>query len=270
MRRCRPWLGTFVEIEADDVQAIEAGFAAIETVHNLMSAHDPLSELSRINRGERLRLSAETLAVLDRAQFWFDSSDGAFDPAAAGKAAIASGVLPIHPGQPLPACDLRFNALSLEDDMAELTGPACLDLGGIAKGYAVDAAIAVMIDAGAEHGFVNAGGDMAAFGEARSVDIVDPRTRFTNVRLDLADAALATSAGLQSDAGLDFDHLLGRNHAFVSVTVVAPRAIDADALTKIAFCDHPRLCVLLELAGARALGMVADGRVVELGLAEAA
>ena len=70
IRRCRPLLGTLVEITGDRIEHLEAGFAAIERVHGLMSAHLPDSELSRLNRdGARapVPLSAWTAAVLARA-----------------------------------------------------------------------------------------------------------------------------------------------------------------------------------------------------------
>jgi thiamine biosynthesis lipoprotein len=67
MRRCRPLLGTFVEIDAESEIAIAAGFAAIERVHQLMSAHDPDSELSRVNRSAHrapVAVSADTAEVI--------------------------------------------------------------------------------------------------------------------------------------------------------------------------------------------------------------
>lgn len=260
MRRCRPSLGTLVEIEADSDAVIEAGFAAVVRVHNLMSAHEPESELSRINCGERVRLSPDTKAVLERAFFWFRKSGGVFDPAVAGRAAIKSGALPVHPGQSDPS-EADFSVLIIEDGQAWLSRPACIDLGGIAKGHAVDAAAAAMKGAGAARGLVNAGGDMFAFGDPQAVGVVDPATREPRLRLMLDDRALATSAGLRLEDGLTFDHLpFGR---FQSVTVEAARAIDADALAKIVWAGHPRLAELLSLADARAVAIAADGTIVD-------
>lgn len=268
MRRCRPWLGTLVEIEADSDAAIEAGFAAVGEVHRLMSAHDPMSELSRINRGERVSLSPHLLTVLERALFWFRLSDGAFDPAVAGRRALAREALPLHPGQSRPG-PAGLSSLAIDDGHAWLTSTACLDLGGIAKGHAVDAAAAAMRAAGARTGLVNAGGDLFAFGNPQPVDIVDPQTREPRLRVMLVDRALATSAGLSSEKGLRSDHLpSGR---FQSVTVEAARAIDADALTKIVWAGHSRLSELLSFADARVVAISADGSVVEpASLSEAA
>src|SRR5262249_44259358 len=88
IRRCRPLLGTFVEITASGIeesrlhQAADAAFDAIDEVHRLMSPYDPASELSLLNRGalERtVRVSPPTFEVLRRAQRIADQSSGAFD-----------------------------------------------------------------------------------------------------------------------------------------------------------------------------------------------
>lgn len=260
MRRCRPWLGTLVEIEADIDTAITAGFDAVAAVHRSMSAHDPASDISRINRGERVPLGRHLCAVLERSIFWFRASDGLFDPTAAGRRALASGALPLHPGQSEPG-NADLSVLRLDGANAWLDRPACLDLGGIAKGHAVDAAVAAMRAAGAKRGLVNAGGDLAAFGEVRSIDIVDPVTRRPRLCVRLDNRALATSSGIIAPEGLDFGHLpVGAYH---SVSVEAARAIDADALTKVAWAGHPRLPALLALADARAVAVDADGAIVD-------
>src|SRR5438045_6184757 len=103
--RCRPLLGTFVEVTADREDAIEAAFAAIEKVHRLMSAHEPESDVSRINRGGHLRaieVHDWTARVLERALFWSKRSEGAFDVVRAGKAAVERSLLPRHADQPQP------------------------------------------------------------------------------------------------------------------------------------------------------------------------
>lgn len=268
MRRCRPWVGTLVEIEAQDQATIEAGFAAIERVHRLMSAHDPDSELTRLNRGQAVALSPDSLTVLDRALYWFRCSGGLFDPAVAGRNALATNALPRHDGQQLPDAQATFAALVIEDGFAWLDRPACLDLGGIAKGHAVDAAVAAMRMAGATSGLINAGGDLFAFGPPQPVDVVDPVSRTPCFRIMIENRALATSAGLAGDHGLEFAHL--PKGPWISVSVEAARAIDADALTKIAFAGHPQLAELLGLAGARAAAISRTGTVVELGLKAAA
>lgn len=238
MRRCQPWLGTYVEVESDGLPAIEAAFAAIAQVHQLMSAHDPDSELSRINcAGHRqaITVSASTAEVLRCAQRWAELSGGVFDVARAGREALARGALPRHPGQLAPDPCADWNAICLEGCEVRLDRPACLDLGGIAKGYAVDLAITAMGEAGATRGLVNAGGDLRVFGDQPlPITIPDPQSRQPLVMTSLENAALATSAGLlDAFDRLDFTHLPPAARDRVSVTVRAQTACDADALTKI-------------------------------------
>lgn len=238
MRRCRPWLGTYVEVACDELTALDAAFAAIAQVHRLMSAHDPDSDLSRINCGghrQAITVGAPTTEVLRRALRWAELSGGAFDIIQAGRESLARGALRRHPGQPSPDPCADWNVVRIEGTDVSLDRPACLDLGGIAKGYAVDLAIAVMREAGAVRGLINAGGDLRGFGDhAHSIAIPDPHSRQPLVMTSLDNAALATSAGSPDALGrLDFGHLPRSALDWISVTVRAPEACDADALTKI-------------------------------------
>ena len=238
MRRCQPWLGTYVEVECAAATQANAAFAAIAQVHRLMSAHDPDSELSRINCGghrQAIAVSAPTADVLRRALRWAEVSGGAFDIVRAGRDSLARGALPQHPGQPAPDPGADWTAVRLAGIDVSLDRPTCLDLGGIAKGYAVDLAITALRNAGASRGLVNAGGDLCVFGaEPRSIAVPDPQSRQPLVMTTLGNAALATSAGLPGALDrLDFSHLPRATRDWISVTVRAQNACDADALTKI-------------------------------------
>ena len=262
-RRCRPLLGTFVEIEAASESAIEAGYAAIAKVHRLMSAHEPDSDLSRVNRFAHLgpvEVHAWTALVLERALFWAKESEGAFDPVRAGKAAIESGYLPRHPGQPEPAA-AHWSWLELQGRSIRLLKPGCIDLGGIAKGFALDKAIEAMRRAGADRGLVNAGGDMAVFGpQPWPAHIADPVTRSPRIEIVLDNEALATSAAV--DGG--WAHLPGADQCWLSASVRARSAMDADALTKALLSGSPQAHRCLDLACATALRIACDGSVEEV------
>ncbi|MEO6198716.1 MAG: FAD:protein FMN transferase [Sphingomicrobium sp.] len=266
MRRCRPLLGTFVEITADDAAAIDAAFAEVDRVHRLMSAHEPDSELSLINRFAHLRpvaVSAATAEVIERALHWSRASDGAFDVVRAGGQAIERGALPLHHDQPWPNPSSNWQSVRIADRAVILDQPACLDLGGIAKGYAVDCAIAALRSAGVPRGLVNAGGDMRGFGpDPWSVAVPNPLDRQTVATTDLTDSALATSAGLMARRhALSFDHLPGAHRNWISVTVRAGIACDADALTKIVWANAPALVDILAGANADAFAVRSDGAI---------
>lgn len=261
LRRCRPLLGTYVEVTADEIDAIDAAFEAITVTHRLMSAHEPGSDVSRINRfahEEPVEISDPTREVLERALQWRKLTAGIFDVARAGARSLETGRIPRHADQPLPTSA----QLSLNGSRAHLSAPGCIDLGGIAKGYAVDRAVAAMRCAGARRGLVNAGGDLFAFGaEPWRVEVVHPQSRRAVLEIELSNEALATSAMLSDGSA---EHL-PEGRQWVSVSVRAPNACDADALTKLAWAGHSDLKDLLGKFGAVALGICADGRVEAIG-----
>lgn len=243
MRRARPLLGTFVEVEAGGLPdaalgpAVDAAFAAIERVHRLMSFHEPESDLSRLNRRAAIAPVAVdpwTIKVLHRARQLFELTDGLFD-CAVGYEAMQCGLVPsqgldhIRPG--------TFSAVEFRsDNRIGFAARIGLDLGGIAKGFAVDRAVAVLRAHGAREALVNAGGDMRVMGEtAQPVFIRCPGDDRHVVQAGLLrNAAIATSAaggtmrkGAGNGTGLVVETL------DAAYSVVAPTCLLADALTKV-------------------------------------
>jgi len=138
--------------------------------------------------------------------------------------------------------------------------PVWLDFGGIAKGYAVDLAVARLRRAGVHTGAVNAGGDLRVFGTLE--ETVHVRSPFDASTLwpvaALKDSACATSAsGAVARRGAD----AADGPEPRSVTVLAPTACAADALTKIVWQQGELAGQLLRKARARALVVRADGSV---------
>ncbi len=267
-RRARPLLGTLVELRAQGASAtafdvaVDAAFDAIAHVQALMSFHEAGSDLRRIARaraGERLAVHPHTAAVLRRAQRWARASGGAFDAGCAPRA-VAQGWLPA-PTDAAPPGDLPFeDALRLDGHEVHVHAPVWLDFGGIAKGYAVDLAVARMRRAGLLSGAVNAGGDLRVFGALEETVVV--RSPFDASELwpvaALRDGACATSA---SGAVARRDGAAGDGSAPRSVTVLAPTACAADALTKIVWQQGERAVALLRRARASALVVRDDGSV---------
>lgn len=250
VRRARPLLGTLVEIEVGGVgesagqRALEEAFAAVAEVQRRMSWHDPASVLSQINR-EAARHTVEvdewTFEVLAAAAEMHRVSGGVFDVTVAPHLE-ALGFLPPTGA---PASAATFADVELRPDRTvRLHRPGVrLDLGGIAKGFAVDQAIAALRRGGVPRGLVNAGGDLRAFGDApfpvaiRHPD--DPRATLTTVPLQ--NAALATSAHYFADRlvpgsalGPIINPRTGAQARHIrSATVRAATAMRADALTKV-------------------------------------
>jgi thiamine biosynthesis lipoprotein len=227
-----------------------------------MSAHEPNSDVSRINRlahVSAVEVADWTALVLERALFWSKRSEGTFDVVRAGKTALARGDLPRHADQPEAEAS-HWTWIELQGPWVRLLKPACIDLGGIAKGFAVDQAVEAMREAGATRGLVNAGGDLAAFGpKPWPVAVADPVGRRPIVELAVCDAAIATSGLIHGSSA----HL-PPGARWQSVTVRAAKCCDADALTKIVWTAPSNLHELVARAGASALGIRADGRVEDI------
>jgi thiamine biosynthesis lipoprotein len=283
MRRARQLLGTFVEIAvagappADMEAAVEAAFAAVATVHRLMSFHDEASDISRLNRNafdHPVAVHRWTFEVLDTALEFHRRSAGVFDIGVA-PALQALGMLPRRDGEaPLPvamAKDADAIALLSDGTVRFRDRGVRIDVGGIAKGYAVDRAVEVLRLCGMGEGVVNAGGDLAVFGpHPHAIHIRDPRQPARPMcQVGLSDAALASSAGrfdpLASGEPAGSAVIDPRNgapvHGVVGATVRAPACVVADALTKIVMAAGEGAGPLLESCGASALFVTAAGGV---------
>jgi thiamine biosynthesis lipoprotein len=160
------------------------------------------------------------------------------------------------PSQERPPARSQRELLALEAGWrVRKLAPGWIDLGGIAKGYAVDLAVAALEAAGAAGGCVNAGGDLRVFGPAGyPVAVRSPSAPGAAAsRFMLLDAALATSGiyfSMRSHQGRQVSALVdarvGEPLAFDrSASVRAPRCVLADALTKVVLATgdihHPAL-----------------------------
>ncbi|HEX2644045.1 MAG TPA: FAD:protein FMN transferase [Thermoanaerobaculia bacterium] len=270
-QRAQPWLGTLVSIrvaaEPDlATRAMGAAFDEIGEIHRQMSFHDPASELSRLNtraHREPQAVSARLRRVLSVSLALAHATGGSFDPTI-GRRLVEQGRLPAPAGDASDP-DARWHDVALErDGRVRFRRPLWLDLGGIAKGYAVDRAIACLRRQGVASAVVNAGGDLRSFGPPHVVWVRDPADPGRNLPLlEIGNAAVATSAGYFNDhpphsaivdprtgAGLGDD---------CSVTVCARRAIWADGLTKAVLADPTGSVALLRRLGASAVLLDRNG-----------
>jgi thiamine biosynthesis lipoprotein len=235
LRRLRIALGTWMAIEATAesealaAYAMEEAFAAVGEVERCMHPKRQGSDIARLHSAPplvRTPIHASTWEVLRLAQRLNELTGGVFDPC-----------LPRRPGR---LTDLELSAPSAgPPPWVVRRAPVALDLGGIAKGYAIDCAIGALRAAGCNAGAVNAGGDLRLFG-ARGETVLLRQRDHAYQPLVLQNAALAVSdldeprrppghRGYYVRTGAA---AAGRRYA----AVVAPEAMTADALTK---------CVLL-------------------------
>ena len=146
-------LGTFVAIQglgtldaAAQTHTLDLACEAFQTVERAMHPTRPGSDLARIAAapaGALISVHPWTFEVLSLSLKLWRSSGGQFDPC-------------------IPEASASIGDLQLVAPSSLLTPPgtALLDLGGIAKGFAIDKAVDVLIEHGCSAGLVNAGGDM--------------------------------------------------------------------------------------------------------------
>ena len=277
IRRARPLLGTFVEVEiaaaSRSMAAIDAAFEAVAQVHRLMSFHERDSDVSRLNREACHRPTVVhpwTFRVLEAAVEMHRRSNGVFDIAIA-PALQAMGLLPSTSGNGAIVRGPRLrDVIELLDGEAVRFRRAdiAIDLGGIAKGFAVDRALEVLRAYGAESGLVNAGGDLAAFGaQPQTIHIRHPRNPGQVVcRLEICNEALASTARrcdpfqtAETASCAVINPTTGQPPQSIDGTTVrAPSCMIADALTKVVMISGTDAGDLLEHYDAGALMVSRD------------
>jgi thiamine biosynthesis lipoprotein len=276
-------LGTFVDIDVDDVDqryaegAVEAAFAAVADVHRLMSFHEADSDVSRLNRSASsgaVPVHVWTYEVMEMAVDMNRRSAGAFDIGVA-PTLQQLGQLPSDEERPVTAGASVPMADALEllgDNQIRFTHPSLrIDLGGIAKGFAVDRAIDALRSHGVRSAIVNAGGDLAAFGpEARTIHVRDPRSPDRLIcQVDVSNQALASTgrrfdpfrSAAASDSAVIEPKTRTPTHAVHGATVRAPSCMVADALTKIVMIAGTEAAAPLGHYRASAIFVSADGDV---------
>lgn len=272
MRRTQPWLGTLVTVAVHGATGARAealcrrAFAAIARVHALMSFHEPNSDVSRLNREawrSAVSVDALTFDVLRLARRISTGSDGVFDVSVAPRL-VASTLLPRPPGAPQPDLRARWQDIQLlRGRRVRFTKPLWVDLGGIAKGYAVDAALRAAGPLRRATLSINAGGDLRVAGpQALPVALaVVGRPEQSLPQLRVSNAAVASSQGLATSdrrsRNAQGPHRHGRTRrpapAARFVTVVADRCAIADALTKVVIARGRAAAPVLRQFGAEAL-----------------
>ena len=283
LRRARPLLGTFVEIDVDDGEgqdaevAVEAAFAAVTDVHRLMSFHEADSDVSRLNRSassEAVAVHPWTYEVMEMAVDINQRSAGAFDIGVASTLQQL-GQLPADEESRLtPATGIPMSEAIelLADNRIRFTHRSVkIDLGGIAKGFAVDRAIDELRGHGVRSAIVNAGGDLAAFGpEARTIHVRDPRFPDRLIcQVDVRNQALASTGRrfdpFRSAAAADSAVIEPKTrtpvHAVHGATVRASCCMIADALTKVVMLAGTEAAAPLSHYRASAIFVSADGDV---------
>ena len=250
----------YADNQAKADAAAEAAFGRIQQLNDIMSDYDADSELSKLSRtsgqGSEVPLSHDLWFVLQHAQALAARSDGAFDVTVGPYVILWRQARrqhklpePARLAQARKSVGYKLVRLNPKRQSAELLAPDMrLDLGGIAKGYAVDEALKVLRRLGIHQALVEGGGDLAVTDpppakkgwrvEISPLDATNaPPKRFAL----LQNAAISTSGDLYQRLEIDgkrYSHIVDphtgiglTDHSLVSV--IAPDSITADSLTKV-------------------------------------
>ena len=286
-------MGTMVQIkvpvpsgtdERSVNEMISKAFDEIRRVESVFSVYIESSEISRINRlqkDEELKISDEAFDLIKRSLAATGKTGGAFDITVKPlvdlwKKAKESGIMPSK--EEIEAARGRTGWKGVQLDAQNRTikflkTGMSLDLGGVAKGYATDAAIKVLKDGGISRGIVNCGGDMFCMGKPSAkkpwrIGIRHPRKKDrVFLEIVLEDKAADTSGDYEKYFTLDgkrYSHIIDPRTGFpigdgvVSATVLANDSATADIYATA-------LCILglkgfsaLEAEGLDAIIMLKD------------
>ena len=280
IRRRVPVMGTVADVgvvhrdERLAQRAIGAAIAELRAVETTMTRFDPDSEVGRANRLAATRavpVGAATAEVVADALDWARASAGAFDPTLGLAAELWDVKRRSSPPAPEDVRALAGAGLFRQLELGRSKGrpvlvfhdPAIrLDLGGIAKGYGVDRAVAALREWGVTDALVNVGGDLYAMGVSDDGDPWEVGVRDPDDAARLAatfrvsDRAVATSGDYQQY----FEHRGRRYHHLLDPRTGEPRQTDVRSVTIAA--DR---CSAADAAGTAVFGLSPDAarRLIE-------
>ena len=262
------------------LRAIAEAEREVHRLETVFSRFDPDSELSALNRRGTLRVGPELLEVIDLALGARERTGGRFDPTV-HDALVAAGYdrtfeeVPAdgRRGDAVPSGALRCAGsvrVDRESRSIELDRGVHLDLGGIAKGYAVDRAATILAELGPC--LVDAGGDIAAHGAGWPIGLDTPDGTLT---LELGDGAVATSGRDRrrwTRGSEELHHIIDPGTGLpaagdlLRVTAVAATATDAEVRAKALFLAGAEVAEREANASATpALLVTLDGRTIFAG-----
>ncbi len=285
-------MGTRVAVEAwhEDPavadSAVEAVLAEMRRVDALMSHYKPGSELSQVNAGAAsgpVAVAPELAALIGRALGFSALTEGAFDITYASVGYLYDYRARARPSEAeiaarLPAVDWRNVEVDANASTVRFTRAGVrIDLGGIAKGHAVDRGVEILRGLGIAHGTVTAGGDSRILGDRLGrpwiVGIRHPDDRERVIaRIPLVDAAMSTSGDYEryfDEGGQRYHHIIdpktGHSAAGLrSVTIIGPDATTTDGLSTSVFVMGAErgLALVERLGDVDAVLVTADGQVL--------
>lgn len=249
-------MGTFVDVISPDKNAPQIVFTEIKRVENLLSKYNPDSEVAKLNRLGKLSVSPETLAIIKKSYEFWQISDGAFD-ITVGPLIDLWGFTDKDYHQPtkseinkalklVGSNKIIFNNLN---NVVEFRLPGMkIDLGAIAKGYALDCAVKKLKENNIKSCLINLGGQVYCLGDrfGKPWRIAMQETRGKNLReiLELKNRGISTSGDYEQYFIIDnlrYCHIINpktghpADSGIKSVTVVTENNLEADVLSTAIF-----------------------------------
>jgi thiamine biosynthesis lipoprotein len=256
-------MGTRVEVQlwSEDTTAGEpllgAAMAEFDRIEAAMSTYRPESAISRVNTRAAeapVSVSPELFALVDRALQLSMTTSGAFDITYDSVGQLYDYRAGVRPADAdiearLPVVDYRHIELDRTALAIRFSRPGVrINLGGIAKGHAVESVIGLLRESGVQHALASAGGDTRLLGDRRGkpwiVGIRDPDDEAGIVtRVALDDEAVSTSGDYErffDEGEIRYHHIInpdtGRSATAIrSVTVIGPDATMTDGLSTSVF-----------------------------------
>ena len=251
-------MGTVVDVEvwheepSIALSAIEKVFEEMHRIDRQFSPHKSDSQLSYVNQyaaAKDVSLDAETFFIISKAQQISILTKGAFDVTFASVGFLYDFRNRIKPtfkqrAQSLSAIDYRH--IQLKEDLKSvrfLNSAVKIDLGGIAKGYACDRAVLLLMQLGIKHAMVSAGGDSKLLGDRLDrpwmIGIKNPRGENTILSIPIEDVAISTSGDYErffDDNGVRYHHIIDPSNGdsareLRSVTIIANEGVLSDGLS---------------------------------------
>ena len=254
-------MGTRVSVELWSENSVKARrcsdqvFSEMHRIDALMSPFKTASELSEINQHaaqRAVRISSELFNLIQRSIHFSQQSAGAFDITFASIGSQYDYRLHIKPDSKVISKQLKtinYKNLILKNQTVQFSMPGMsIDLGGIAKGYAVDQAINILQQCGIQQALVSAGGDSKILGDRQGrpwmIGIQHPRNRkVVALSIPLTDTAISTSGDYERfflSNNERFHHIINPRTGKSakqswSATVIGPDATSTDALSTTVF-----------------------------------
>lgn len=284
--RMQVHMGTMISVKVDDENASDAVFKLFRELDDSLSTYKANSEISRLNRYGKLQLTVQTKVVLERSLEISKLTNGVFDVTIG---ALSHGAYHFGANERVPnktelkraLSNVGTDKLQIKDDYAFLSRGALVDLGGIAKGYAVDLSIELLKKRGVDKAVVAASGDIGCIGacEISITDPFSPERTFATIHSALPIFAVSTSGNYERFIkNKTHNHLLNpktgkSEQLFASVTLMDNgdnTRLDAMATAvsimslkdAIALLEREKICFVLVLNSGEILKSELPDRVV--------